>query len=523
MNQNSDKSEGIVVLSLLALVFLLAGIWFIKDDIAGVQKIILTIDYYIVNILPFLKIFIVGNKEEVMYFLKMMVDGAPLFNNVSYDVLNNEYYNIYENVQYDTFNKIYRGFYYINSILISFLMLPLTFQIWRLYSKKIIKFNIKKPKEEVYPGMVDNKRRNSKNKVFEVMDYFPPIITNSEDEFISGSIRLSKKAMDSSWMEIQKEKLKEKAKEISKYDYLKLTYLDKYYIRNIDDKELLDYIKILRYKDKKPERNTKKENRQLPKKLTKENYKEVINILESNLIEHDKNIEYGRLLMPAYYIFTPLENKKMKEFTCAGAKELINILSKYVVDDFKKEVNKTISELKKENKKLEKDGDSESLETIKQNLNLVIEMENMLNPEFNNSRNQKILNLATIHQYEETFLMAMLIYGRQLVNLPIGVLAKMKYKNSVLWYALTSIGRTYQYKAGLPLAILYQIEKEEAESREKEKLDIDTIDPESMISDNVKDEINDAVGDQYEGGKAFNTKRSSIRSKIKRRPKQTES
>lgn len=509
MNQNSDKSEGIVVLAIMGLIVILIGLWFIREYIAGVQKLLIGIDFMILENLPILqKIF----PEDIMLYQELL--NSYRFEKVGYDVLNNEYYNEYNGTQYTTLQKLFKAFYFMNSILLFITLLPFFLMIKKVYSVRIDKTKIKKRKEEVYPGLVDNKRRPSKNKIFEIMDYFPPIIGNSEDEYIAGSIRLSKKQLDTTWMELQKTKLEQLKKELNEYDYLKLTYLDKFHIRNFNDKELLDYIKINLYKGKKPERNTKKPNKVLPKKLTNENREEVIEILKSNLIEHSADIEYGRLLMPDYYIFTPLESKKVDEFECLGIKELIKVLKKYVMDDFRNEVNKTISELKKENDKLEKKNDIDSIETVKQNLNLIIEMENMLNPEFNNSRNQKILNLATIHEFEETFLMGMLIYGRKLVNLPIGVLAKMKFQNSTLWYALTSIGRTFQYKAGLPIAILYKIETDEAETKEKQKLDIDTINPDDIISDIVKEEINESIGDQYSGGKAFNTNKPNIRQRI---------
>jgi len=511
MNQNSDKSEGVLVLSMLALVFLLVGIYMIREELSALQKFIIMFDFKLLHALPFLQYFYpsdIMGWEEIVH--------GPSFQHTSYDIINNSYFNIYQGQSYSSLGELYKTFYILNTILLSITIVPFSIYISKLYNKKIEKFKINKTKEEVYPNLIKNKRRNHKNQIFEVMDYFPPVIYNSEDEFINGSIRLSKKNIDTNWTEAQKNKLLQMKKELTKYNYLKLIYLDKYYIRNINDKELLDYIKILRYKGKKPERNTKKVAKVLPKKLTKENYKQVMHILNQNLIEHDINIEYGRLIMPNYYIFTPLDNKRLDEFTTPGSKELIAVLKKYVVDDFKKEINKTIKDLKKEINKLEKQNDSEAMETIKQNKNLVEEMENMLNPEFTDSRNQKILNLATIHQFEETFLVAMLIYGRSLVNLPIGVMSRMKYSNSVLWYALTSIGRTYKYRSGLPLSILFQIEKEEAESKEKAKIDIDTINPEEIISDEVKNELNGEIGDQYSGGKAFNTKNTSTRPKIKK-------
>ncbi len=496
MNQNSDKSEGILVLLLMGLALIVFGIWYIRVEIAGFQKMLLFIDFWILEKIPLLQHLYPSN---IMAYKNLVYSDR--FAEVGYNVLKDTYYNKYNGSEYVTMDKLYRNFYLMNTFLLSLLFIPFSLYIKKVYSVKIDKTKIKKRKEEVYPGLIDNKRRPSKNKIFEVMDYFPPIISNSEDEYVSGSIRLSKKAMDTTWMEAQKNKLEELKKELDEYDYLKLTYLDKFYIRNINDNELLDYIRILVFKGKKPERNNKKPPLKLPKELTKDNKEQVIKILKSNIIEHDPDIEYGRLLMPSYYIFTPLENKKMSEFECIGAKELISVLNKYVVDDFKIEIKKTIEQLEKENIKFEKDGELDSLE---QNKNLIIEMENMLDPEFNSSRNKKILELATTHHFEETFLMGMLIYGRNLVNLPIGVLAKMKFQNSTLWYALTSIGRTYQYVAGLPLAVLYQVEREEADAKEAKKLDLETIDPEDIIGEETKEAINKTLGDQFDNGEAFN-------------------
>lgn len=495
MNQNNDKSEGILVLLLMGLALIVFGIWYIRAEIAGFQKLLLFIDFWILEQIPFLQHLYPSN---IMAYKNLVYSDR--FAEVGYNVLKDTYFNKYNGSEYVTMDKLYKNFYLMNTILLSFLFIPFCLYMKKIYSVKIDKTVIKRKKEEVYPKLVDNKRRPSKNKIFEVMDYFPPVISNSEDEYVSGSIRLSKKAMDTAWMEAQKNKLEEMKKTLDEYDYLKLTHLEKFYIRNVNDVELLDYIRILVFKGKKPERNNKKPPLKLPKDLTKENREEVIKILKSNIIEHDPEIEYGRLLMPSYYIFTPLENKKMTEFECAGAKELISVLNKYVVEDFKGEIKKTIDELKKENIKLEKDGKTEDLE---QNKNLIIEMENMLDPEFNSSRNKKILELATTHQYEETFLMGMLIYGRNLINLPIGVLAKMKFQNSTLWYGLTSIGRTYQYVAGLPLAVLYQIERDEADAKETKKLDLETINPEDIIGEETKETINKTLGDQFEDGEAF--------------------
>lgn len=498
MNQNSDKSEGILILSLLALAIVVFAIWYIREYIAGFQKILMMIDFWLLNQVPMLqKLY----PDNIMAYEALIYSDR--FQEVGYNVIKDQYFNKYNGNEYVTMDKLYKNFYLLNTVILSSIFIPFSLYLKRVYSIVPNNTKIKKRKEEVYPGIVDNKRRPSKNNIFEVMDYFPPIISNSEDEYVAGSIRLSKKAMDTVWMEAQEVKLQEMKRELDEYDYLKLTHLDKFYIRNVNDSEILDYIRILIFKGKKPERNNKRLPLKLPNKLTKENKDDVMKILKSNIIEHDPEVEYGRLLMPSYYIFTPLENKKMSEFTCSGAKELIGVLNKYVVDDFKKEINSTISQLVNDNKKLSKQTDTVSIETLEQNQNLIIEMENMLDPEFNSSRNKKILELATTHQYEETFLMGMLIYGRNLVNLPIGVLAKMKFQNSTLWYALTSIGRTYQYIAGLPLAVLYQIEREEADAKEAKKLDLDLINPDDIIGEDTKDVINKTLGDQFDDGEAF--------------------
>ena len=43
MNQNNDKSEGILVLLLMGLALIVFGIWYIRAEIAGFQKLLLFI------------------------------------------------------------------------------------------------------------------------------------------------------------------------------------------------------------------------------------------------------------------------------------------------------------------------------------------------------------------------------------------------------------------------------------------------------------------------------------------------
>ena len=45
MNQNNDKSEGILVLLLMGLALIVFGIWYIRAEIAGFQKLLLFIDF----------------------------------------------------------------------------------------------------------------------------------------------------------------------------------------------------------------------------------------------------------------------------------------------------------------------------------------------------------------------------------------------------------------------------------------------------------------------------------------------
>lgn len=508
MNNNGDKGENLLVLIIMLFIVFLIALYFAREYIGQFQRLLIMLDF---EILTYVKPLQLLYPEDIMRYKALVHSEA--FAITGLNVIEGTYYNEYKGYEYNTLDRLFETFFVMNNIILMFALTPLAWFIKKVYSAKIIKFKINRKKEEVYPGLIDNKRRPSKNDVFEVMDYFPPILNGSTNEFIAGSIRLSKKQLDSSWMEVQRNKLEALKSEMPEQDYLRLKYLDKVFIRNFNDNELLDYIRIEVYRGKKPERNNKRPPKDLPKILTKENKEDYIKILKSNLITHSVDIEYGRLLMPDYYIFTPLESKKINEFETPGIKELVSVLKKYVMDDFRKEVNKTIKELQDEVKKLKKNNDNESLDSIKQNENLIIEMQNMLDPDFNNSRNQKILNLATIHSFEETFLMGLLIYGRTLVNLPVGVMAKMKFQNAALWYALTSYGRTYQYNAGLPIAVMYKIEKEEAEEREKEKLDIEDINPEELITDNLKEVMNETIGDQYTGGKAFDDGEQTIRRK----------
>jgi len=64
-------------------------------------------------------------------------------------------------------------------------------------------------------------------------------------------------------------------------------------------------------------------------------------------------------------------------------------------------------------------------------------------------------------------------YGMNLMNLPTGRLSIIKKENIVLWYALTSLGRPFSFKAGVPIEVMRQIEIEKYKTinRLKEKFE----------------------------------------------------
>lgn len=506
MNNNEDKSANVMILVVIGTIILGVMLYFAKDFIAIFQSKLIKLDFFILKHISILQ-YIFGGQDIMQYYQYV---NSSRFDEVGFEALDQTYYNVSTNGEKVlVLEQLYNHFFYLNSILISILFLPFFLFIKKIFSKEVIKFKINLKKEEVYPGIIKALRRKDSNGIFEIMDYIPPFIQDLE-EFKNGSLRISMKARDNIWIETQEQKIL-KIKEDMKtdnpkgwqYDYLKLMYIyrstgnSKYF----KDDDLVDYLKWLRYKDLKPIKNRRLKLQELPKELihnkNKSNKDEIVKMLKLYLQPHYPDKEFGLIIMPKYYIFNPLTDAKLDQFKTKGSQGIIKILKKYMLDDFEEESQKNIAKLKKENKSLEKKGDEISSKQIEENLNLILDIEALLDPHVAESRKKKIIDLTMTHKFEETLILALLEYGRKLVNLPVGVLSPMKFDNSVLWYALTSIGRTYQFNAGLPLTILYKIEKNKALKKEEEKLDPVVVEFDNMISDETFDRINETIGNQF--------------------------
>jgi hypothetical protein len=231
----------------------------------------------------------------------------------------------------------------------------------------------------------------------------------------------------------------------------------------------------------------------LPKKLTKENFKKVIRILQDNLLPPEPTKEFGRIIVPQYYILTPLKNQDLLKFKTKGSIRLTKVLNKYIKEDYKKEQAKSLEKLKKEIR-TEKRKKNPDLELIELNESLIEQTEKSLTLEDKDTRASKIRKLATIHKFEETFLIALLLYGRSLVNLPMGILSQIKFENTALWYALTSLGRTFTYNPAIPIMVIYNVEKEKEAEKKEELLDVENLDPEKIISNKTLEKVSKNAG-----------------------------
>ena len=120
MNQNNDKSEGILVLLLMGLALIVFGIWYIRAEIAGFQKLLLFIDFWILEQIPFLQHLYPSN---IMAYKNLVYSDR--FAEVGYNVLKDTYFNKYNGSEYVTMDKLYKNFYLMNTILLSFLFIAI--------------------------------------------------------------------------------------------------------------------------------------------------------------------------------------------------------------------------------------------------------------------------------------------------------------------------------------------------------------------------------------------------------------
>ena len=217
---------------------------------------------------------------------------------------------------------------------------------------------------------------------------------------------------------------------------------------------------------------------------TEEERKKLDEAFATHYFPDDLNEQYGRILPPPIYILTPLrplasgskqlefridtkngkEVKKEYTFKCVGGNDFLRILIDRVFLNFEETVAKSEKQMEDEIAKLDKSSnphDQEAVETLKK---LIAENRKMVESGNATARRTKINELLAIHKFEETFLIALLEYGRTLLNLPVGILsAYVKRANPALWYAMTGVGRTFSYNVATPITAMYRYEKLNAE------------------------------------------------------------
>lgn len=276
------------------------------------------------------------------------------------------------------------------------------------------------------------------------------------------------------------------------------------------DEGLADYITFTKFYHKKARINTKnhpiplfeqkemeirKRGKVVGKKMIGYKDGEVKRILVSGSDEEKKNLEaafathyfpddlheqYGRILPPPVYVLTPLrplasgskqlefriDTKKgksvQKEYTfqCVGGNEFLRILIDRVFLNFEETVAKSEKQMEEEIAKLENSTDPKDQEAVETLRKLISENRKMVEAGNATARRTKINELLAVHKFEETFLMALLEYGRTLLNLPVGILsAYTKRINPALWYAMTGVGRTFSYNVSTPITAMYRYEK----------------------------------------------------------------
>ena len=209
-------------------------------------------------------------------------------------------------------------------------------------------------------------------------------------------------------------------------------------------------------------------------------------------IKNPKEIRFKQPVLKRSYIMTPFNGmRKLHNFTTKGISIPAKILEKYIVEDYENTIRKQIKSLKEQIKEYEqprffKFVNNISEEEINNLKALVAELESRLDKENEESRKAKITELLETHKFEETYIISLWEYGMNLVNLPTGRLSIMKKENIVLWYALTSLGRPFTFKAGTPIEIMRQIEKEKYSvlNRLREKFE----DPDADIRDFISKE-----------------------------------
>ena len=301
----------------------------------------------------------------------------------------------------------------------------------------------------------------------------------------------------------------EKEEKRASYDMLKANFLDnetllEYRVGNKED--FKDYLLYKRFYQKPPLQDFKiEEPPSLPKIMTKENRKTIINSLKKRMyrmpeVSDSRREKQGQFIIPPASILTPIDlsgDRSIHDFSCLGAQEfVIPILSRYIIDDFEEESKSEIKKLKQDIKTLEKEGQRglDVSQGILESEGAITRLESLLSEDGKDSTMRKMIELAQTHKFEETYLVAMWEFGQTLVNLPTGPISRLSKLNPPLWFSLTSIGRPYVFRPGEVVFTMYHIEKDvyNSETRKiKEKI-------EALVDKNGDDFMNPTVAEKQD-------------------------
>jgi len=221
--------------------------------------------------------------------------------------------------------------------------------------------------------------------------------------------------------------------------------------------------------------------------------------------ENSLHPEIGQLVMPYCYILTPFlfELKKEKQLSQNQKIEYFKMIENFNVKGYKKYIYPVFEEIYNnwygnidnlmkyyKQKIIENKRNLEIEKKVKEEMNLKLnllkeEAEKQINSQ--SSIETKLLNIFEIHKFEETIIIALWKEFTKLENLPTTKLSNLKYDNFILWYALTSIGdidntqknyvigRPFDFNAGLPILLMYELEIKEYEERKKIKPNISEL------------------------------------------------
>jgi len=197
--------------------------------------------------------------------------------------------------------------------------------------------------------------------------------------------------------------------------------------------------------------------------------------------------------MPSCYVLTPFHYKvekdviyfnKIKDFQVNGYKKYILPVFEQIYRSWYGNINDLVKYYEKEiddnNSNLDIDPEKQLEIELKFEL---LKREAEKQKKSSSSIETKLLKIFQVHKFEETIIIAIWKEFTKLENLPSTKLSNLKYDNFVLWYALTSIGdvdntektkvigRPFDFNAGLPILLMYELEISEY----KDSIDVKNI------------------------------------------------